>query len=434
MPMLLTEDLKTPGQMAQSQPEAARPLWQSLRTWFLLLPLMYFATDGKIVVLRHGATSNAAPLSPIQIVVGLCFWFLAILQMAPSYKVIFRACLKYRALTIFMGYALVSSLWSSDVIDSMRKAAFLSVLIFFGYFLAEKYRPEEQMRLIFAVGCLIVLGSYLMVAMLPSRGLDNQGHWTGLFGHKNALGVYLSIYLMSFFFMSRRMTLSRLLGFGVVLLGILAVYLSQSRTGWVTCAFLIAYVCLSRILKKFKSMDFPAILFAFLSLIGIFGWIVFENFSSLMRLLGKDTSLTGRTEIWREAIWAINRRLFFGYGYSGFWNGLTPESNAVNVQISSALNGQEFNHAHNAFLTITLQVGIVGMAVLGIAFLAALRSAIRSIFVYRSKAALWYLGILLALLVAGSDESMFMNYLSLMSVLLVLACVGLHKTACGETI
>jgi exopolysaccharide production protein ExoQ len=432
MPMLLTESLKTSGQMAQSQPEAARPLWQSLRTWWLLLPLMYFATDGTIIVLRHGTTSTAAALSSVQIVVGLCFWFLAILQMAPAYKVIFRTCLKYRALTIFMGYALLSSLWSSDIIDSMRKVVFLSILIFFGYFLAEKYRPEEQMRLIFAVGCLAVFGSYLMVAMLPSRGLDNQGHWTGLFGHKNFLGIYLSIYLMSFFFMSRRMTLFRLLGLVAVLFGVLAIYLSESRTGWVTCAFLLAYVCMSRLLKRFKSMDFPAMIFALFSLTGIFGWIIFENFSSFTKSLGKDASLTGRTVIWKEAIWAIGRHLFFGYGYAGFWGGHSSESNAVNVQISSALNGQEIYHAHNAVLTLTLQVGVIGMAILAIALFSAFRSAIRSIFVYRSKAALWYLGILLALLVAGSDESVFMNYLSLMSVLLVLACVGLNKISMGE--
>jgi exopolysaccharide production protein ExoQ len=434
MPMLLTEDLKTSNnKMGQGQPEATRPLWHSLRTWWLLLPLMYFATDGQIV--SSGRNQNSASgLSTTQIIIGLGFWSLAILLMAPASRTILRTSLKYKALTIFMGYALLSSLWSSDVIDSMRKAAFLSILIFFGYFLAEKFRPEEQMRLIFAVGCLIVIGSYLMVTLFPARGLDSQGHWIGLFGHKNALGIYLSVYLSAFFFMSRRMTLLRLLGFGIVLLGVIAVYMSQSRTGWVTCAFLLVYVCLSRVLKRFKSMDFPAIIFAFLSLIGIFGLIAFENFSSFTHLLGKDTSLTGRTEIWKEALWAINRHLFFGYGYSGFWNGLSPESNAVNVQISSALNGQEFNHAHNAFLTLTLQVGIVGMTVLVISLFVALRNAIRSIFVHRSKAALWYLGILLAILVAGSDESMFMNYLSLMSVLLVLACVGLHKTASRESI
>jgi exopolysaccharide production protein ExoQ len=229
--------------------------------------------------------------------------------------------------------------------------------------------------------------------------------------------------------MSRRATLFRLLGFAVVMLGVVAAYMSQSRTGWVTCGFLIAYVCLSRILIRFKSRDSLTVIYGVLGLIGALVWIVIENFSSFTRLLGKDSSLTGRSEIWKDALWAISRHLFFGYGYAGFWNGLTPESSAVGVQISSALNGQEFNHAHNAFLTLTLQVGIVGMAVLAIVLFAAVRDALRSIFVNRSKAALWYLGILLALLVAGADESMFMNYLSLMTVLLVLACVGLRKTA-----
>jgi exopolysaccharide production protein ExoQ len=428
MPMLLTEELKTSNKMGQSQPEAVSPLWQSLRTWWLLLPLMYFATDGQIVSSgRH--QNSASGLSTTQLIIGLGFWSIALFLMAPASKAIIRASLKYRALTIFMVYSLASSLWSADVIDSMRKASFLSILILFGYFLAEKYRPEEQMRLIFAVGCIIAVGCYFAVGLMPNRGVMSRGQWNGLFGHKNGLGIYLCLYLFAFFFMSRKMTLFRLLGFGVVLLGLIAAYKSQSRTGWVTCAFLILYVCLSRVLSRFKSRDSLSMIYAVLSFAGVVAWIVVENFSFFTRMLGKDSSLTGRSEIWKDAMWAIGRRFFFGYGYSGFWNGLTPESSAVGVQISSALNGQEFNHAHNAVLTLTLQVGVVGMTILAIALFAAFRNAFRAIFVYRSKAAQWYLGILLALFVAGADESIFMNYLSLMTVLLVLSCVGLHKAA-----
>jgi O-antigen ligase len=398
----------------------------------LLLPLLYFATDGQLLVVQ-GHESKMVSLSAAQIVVGLGFWSIAVFLMAPSYKQILRTGLRSKALTIFLAYAFFSAFWSPDITNSLRKVLLLALLILFGYFLADRYQPEELMRLIFAVGCLTVLGSYLFVILVPGRGIMPGGEWCGLLGHKNSFGIYLVFYLMPFFFMSRKMTLVRLISVGWILLGLIGVYMSQSRSAWITCGFLAGYVCLSRVVSRFKSIDTIAIISVALGLIGTFTFFAYENLSLFTDLIGKSDTFTGRTKVWRSAIWAIGRHLFFGYGYAGFWNGLTPESSSVNTQLSLS-NSTVYVHAHDGFLNLALQLGIVGMALLAIVLIGAFRDAIRSIVVYRSKAALWYVGILLGILEACVDESMLMNYFSLASVLLVLACVGLGKTARGQSL
>ena len=347
-------------------------------------------------------------LSLPQVIAGLSFWLIAVAVMASSYKRLIRVCLRFRALTLFALYAVVSSLWSPDVVNSLRQSLFLAILILFGYFLAERYQPEEQMRLIFVVGCLTIVGSLLVIALIPNRGIMPRGEWNGIFGHKNALGIYLSIYIAPLFFVKRKLGVVKIFCLIWVLVGVYVIYMSESRTGWLTCAFLMTYIFLAAILRRFKGLSSITILSVFLGIGVIVVSIVLANLSYLTRFLGRDSSLTGRTVIWRDALWAISRHMFFGYGYSGFWNGLTPESNAVNVQISSALSGQEFNHAHNAILTLVLQVGLVGMAILAIPIVKAFRDGLKAIITYRSNAALWYMSILLALLVAGSDESMLM--------------------------
>ena len=42
--------------------------------------------------------------------------------------------------------------------------------------------------------------------------------------------------------------------------------------------------------------------------------------------VGKDATLTGRTDLWNVAITMIARRPWLGYGYGGFWRGWTGES------------------------------------------------------------------------------------------------------------
>ena len=61
---------------------------------------------------------------------------------------------------------------------------------------------------------------------------------------------------------------------------------------------------------------------AFLSLlIGVpTVYLALDNFKRVTGVLGRDPTLTGRTEIWRFAIKSIASRPFLGYGYDVFWD------------------------------------------------------------------------------------------------------------------
>jgi exopolysaccharide production protein ExoQ len=85
--------------------------------------------------------------------------------------------------------------------------------------------------------------------------------------------------------------------------------------------------------------------------------VVFNH--RLLELLGKSSDLTGRTRIWGEVIHLASQRPFAGWGWISYWlPGLPPFNNHAFVN-----GGVELLQAHEAWLDVWLQLGIVGLIV-----------------------------------------------------------------------
>ena len=81
------------------------------------------------------------------------------------------------------------------------------------------------------------------------------------------------------------------------------------------------------------------------------------HFGEISYFLGKDPTLTGRTQIWKSVGAEIMKHPILGYGYCAFWRGYQGES------ANSALtNGWAVTSAHNGFLQTWLTLGAVGLA------------------------------------------------------------------------
>jgi O-antigen ligase len=76
---------------------------------------------------------------------------------------------------------------------------------------------------------------------------------------------------------------------------------------------------------------------------------------SFFEMIGKDPTLTGRTDLWAYVLAAIDQRPLLGWGYWGFWS----SDNHVATEISEVVQWP-VPEAHNAVLEILLNVGIVG--------------------------------------------------------------------------
>ena len=78
------------------------------------------------------------------------------------------------------------------------------------------------------------------------------------------------------------------------------------------------------------------------------------------KLLGKSSTLTGRTFIWEVMGDQISRHFWQGVGYGGFWVGLMGGAAEVTRLVQWGYPGQ----SHNGFIDVLNELGFVGLGFL----------------------------------------------------------------------
>lgn len=88
---------------------------------------------------------------------------------------------------------------------------------------------------------------------------------------------------------------------------------------------------------------------------------------ALLDLFGKSEDLTGRLDIWSSVIGLAAERPWFGWGWIGYWQPWVEPFQGLAVR-----NGVEYLQAHNAWLDVWMQLGIVGLVAFASIVLGAL--------------------------------------------------------------
>ncbi len=81
-----------------------------------------------------------------------------------------------------------------------------------------------------------------------------------------------------------------------------------------------------------------------------------EIFTSIIHLFGRNSTLTGRTDLWKALI-AMDTHPWLGTGFESFWLGSRLE------QLWSIFPWQP-NEAHNGYLEVYLNLGLAGVGLL----------------------------------------------------------------------
>jgi len=79
---------------------------------------------------------------------------------------------------------------------------------------------------------------------------------------------------------------------------------------------------------------------------------------AIFDLLGKDATLTGRTEIWDGINRVMEGHGWTGYGYGAIWDDEDPFAPLAWI---THYAGFRANHAHNGWMEIWLNVGLIGV-------------------------------------------------------------------------
>jgi O-antigen ligase len=91
-----------------------------------------------------------------------------------------------------------------------------------------------------------------------------------------------------------------------------------------------------------------------------------DTSGELLHLLGRDSTLTGRTEIWK-AVLSLNTNPLVGTGYESFWLGDRIE------KVWRLIGFTGIAEAHNGYLDTYINLGAIGLFLLGMLLLNAYR-------------------------------------------------------------
>jgi exopolysaccharide production protein ExoQ len=157
-------------------------------------------------------------------------------------------------------------------------------------------------------------------------------------------------------------------GFWIVI-ALVDIALTRSATvivaGVVVAAAAIVLVLLRRA-KTDRGRRTVSIVSIVVIVLGAAGALVLH--APLLKLLNKTSTLTGRTNIWGEVIKLASQRPVVGWGWISYWvPGLAPFNKSI-----FRIGGIQYLQAHEAWLDLWLQLGIVGVVVFAAFALSAL--------------------------------------------------------------
>jgi exopolysaccharide production protein ExoQ len=296
----------------------------------------------------------------------------------------------------------LSILWSYDRDTTIKNSFTLFGSSLFGVYLASRYSLKDQLKLISWSAYLVIFTSIIFAIVLPKYGLMSdlhQGKWRGVFLHKNGLGSATSI--SSIVFLIRAYShhgKNRFIwvGFGLSLVLLL---LSGSTSSLIVCLLLITAFFIFQILRWSYLKMIPTALAIATIGAGLNFWAI-NNSSIIFGAVGKDATLTGRTDLWLLVWDMIWKQPWLGYGYGAFWRGYDGPSASIWWATTFSPG-----HAHSGYLTLLLDLGFLGLTIFWIGFgINAIKTLIY-MHISRSSEAAWPLIFLLYLLIINQSES-----------------------------
>lgn len=330
-------------------------------------------------------------------------------------------------LTSLLALMLVGSIWSNYPLVSVGAALVQLATTSFAVYLATAFSWREILRLFSNTLRVIIFGSVIfeLYAALIVRGpiqpfFPNYSgnrppavafYWTqgnlfendriqGIVGNSNMLAYMTMIGLIVFAIEAAANTTSRLISTLSFVATIPMLLLSRSAS----IGFAIVTVALAAIISiaaegkerdvrhRYYRVAWGAMLTGAL--------LVLTYRAQIFTLIGKSPDMTGRTKIWKIVLNLIDQRPLQGWGWTSYWVPWVEPYQGLVV-----INHVPYFQAHNAFLDVWLQLGIVGLGLflllLATTFVRLWRLAVR----HTSPLYLWPILVFVGIVTQNLTES-----------------------------
>jgi exopolysaccharide production protein ExoQ len=304
-------------------------------------------------------------------------WFLVSLKPAWSWRTF------PKSLAVFMGLATLSLAWSAypgasalgitlQWITTLTAicVAFCLTWTELVRTLAVTLRLILGLSLVFEAVVAVVIGQAVLPFWVEYSGkIPSAFYWSramlleggpieGIVASRNLLGFIALLALIVFAVQLAAGTVSRTTGIVWVAVALLVLWLTRSATVTVAMAAVVLALAFALWARRVHPLGRRGLyLTAGIAAAAVVAGVATFS-STLLGLLGKSEDLTGRFDIWNSVIDLAGQRPVQGWGWVSYWAPWVEPFDGLAVR-----KGVQYLQAHNAWLDVWLQVGILGLVV-----------------------------------------------------------------------
>ena len=353
----------------------------SLALWIPTIWILIIASKPLATWFGTGGSSmeEGSPLDRMFFIVIGCIGLIILAKRHLKIGLTIRENLWLIACLIYM---LVSISWSELQFVSLKRWSRELIAVIMVLTVASEKDPRQSLCSIFRrIIYILIPYSLLLIKYYPHFGIDyawdGDQMWRGVSLHKNSLCrlCLFAIFFLIWTFIRRQKEniIAWYQKYVEVFLLVLAIWLilgpyhslTNSATsiaslavGLITFVGLIWMKKIGRLIGLNTLMLMTVVIIVYGIITPFIGRLSVVDVSGM---LGRNQTLTGRTEIWAILVPYALERPILGYGYGGFW------TDAIRQLTSS--------HAHNGYLDIILNLGFVGLFLFSMVFISCCRKA-----------------------------------------------------------
>ncbi len=253
-----------------------------------------------------------------------------------------------------VAFLFLSAFWSIDPATTIRRATVYLCVVIGAIGLAANLDGDEFMDLLGMTCRISAIASLMLLAVSPGRAVV-AGDFIGIFSQKNVLGQVMTAGALASLHRYRVGSRRPARNIAMLILFAGVALAAKSATSWLT---IFAFCCADRVIALCRGGGGARFIgiFSIIILLPTLA-IVAVDPDPILELIGKDPTLTGRTDLWAYVLNDIQLKPLLGWGYYAFWSPVSPAA----MEISRVL-GWYVPQAHNGLLEMLLNVGMVGTA------------------------------------------------------------------------
>ena len=396
--------------------------------WLIFFSVPFFIGNPINVILFKGSPDEAAKGSFLEPSISLALYAIYFFFLISRGKQIVPKVIKSGKLISLVVFLIIASTFWSDFPDiTLRRSINFVGATFYGIYFAARYDLKQQVQLLAWGFGLVALMSYIVSTTLGKYGIMRDGvydgAWQGVYLHKNNLAMQMSLSAIIFLIslMGSRRKKWGVLAAGLVF-SILLVLLSRAATGLVLLITLTAVLPLCSILRFRWDLRMPVLMIG-LVVAGGANVLISRYQEYLLGSVGKDATLTGRTDLWPYVWEMVEKRPWLGYGYEGFWRGWSSEECGYVWRAVGWLPP----HAHNGLLELLLAFGWLGTAIFLLGFFINFLKSLTLIHLDKSPEACWPMIYMIFMILTNISEKNILSANMIWSLYVELSLLPVNR-------